>query len=534
MVLSLGWQYFRPFCVPLVTSLAMVNFLASSNLNKGVGMPRKITEQQKRLYMESRKKGDALPTAAAKAGFCERTAFRIEKGSHIKQHRPRQVSTKDPFTAVWANELIPLLERDPLITPITLLRYLQERYPTEYPDKHLRTLQRKVRDWKALHGKEKERIFRQEHPPGFQGISDFTNCDNLQVTIKGSPLPHLLYHFRMPFSGWAYAHVVLGGESYSALSEGFQNALWQLGGAPETHRTDSLSAAFKNLQKNVQEDMTKAYNEMLASYGIRATRNNRGVSHENGGIEGPHRHLKQKIDQKLRLRSSRDFESLEEYRCFVYEIVDADNARCRQRLAEERKYLKPLPRQKARVGEVESVRVPTTGIINVRQALYAVPSRLIGYTLTVHIYDDRLECFYGTSHIVSFPRLRWNKGRRPRNINYRFVIPELVRKPQAFRHYVFRDDLFPSEEFRQAWKVLDARHDNRTACKEMVQILKLAAEGFEQQIAEEFRRSLPEQNVPSVEELQRLFKKPKLTIPMLELEQHNLGSYDELLNQVTS
>lgn len=241
--------------------------------------------------MESRNKGVAQLTAAAKAGFCERTAIRLEKGSHVREHRKRHGSADDPFAIVWKTELVPLLERDPLITPITLLRDLQERYPTEYPDKLLRTLQRRVRDWKALYGHDKERIFRQEHPPGFQGISDFTDCDSLRVTIEGSALPHLLYHFRMPFSGWAYAFVVLGGESYAALSEGFQNALWQLGGVPETHRTDSLSAAFKNLQISTQEDITKAYNEMLTSYGIRATRNNRGVSHENGAIETAHRHL---------------------------------------------------------------------------------------------------------------------------------------------------------------------------------------------------------------------------------------------------
>lgn len=483
--------------------------------------------------MESRRKGNAKPVAAAKAGFCERTAIRLETGSQIKEHR-KHGSAKDPFHGIWEAELVPLLERDPLITPITLLRHLQELYPTKYSGKHLRTLQRRVRDWKALFGKEKERIFRQEHPPGLQGISDFTNCDSLEVTIKGSALPHLLYHFRLPFSGWAYAFVVLGGESYSALSEGFQNALWQLGGVPETHRTDSLSAAFKNLQKSAQDDVTKAYNEMLDSYGIKATRNNRGIGHENGAIESAHGHLKEKIDQRLRLRGSRDFPSIEEYRSFVDQIVSSDNARCQQKLSEERKHLKPLPKRKTRVADVESIRVPTTGIINVRQALYAVPSRLIGYTLTVHLYDDRLECFYGPSHVVTFSRLRWNKGTRPRNINYRFVIPELVRKPQAFRHYIFRDDLFPSDEFRQAWALLDAKHDNQTACKEMVQILKLAADGFESQIAEELRRALQKGSVPIFKELQERFKKPSPIIPELELEQHNLGSYDELLNQATS
>lgn len=497
-------------------------------------MSNRIKKTQLRLYMEIRNGGSLQSTAAAKAGFSTRSAKRFEKGSHIKEHHPKYGSSSDPFGKVWKADLVPLLERDPFLAPITLFRDLQERYPQEYPDSLLRTLQRRVRDWKAVNGKEKERIFRQEHPPGFQGISDFTVCDELRVTIKGTPLPHLLYHFRVPFSGWAYAFVILGGESYTALSTGFQNALWELGGVPETHRTDSLSAAYKNLNESAREDLTKAYNEMCAHYDVRPTRNNKGVKHENGGIEGPHGHLKNKLDQKLRLRGSRDFSCQQEYRDFVSAIARSDNLQRQAKVAEERKHLKSLPRHKVRSHDIENVHVPSTGIITVRQAYYAVPSRLIGHTLMIHVYDDRLECFYAASHIITFDRLRWSKtGPRPRNIDYRLVIPELVRKPQAFRHYVFRDDLFPSDEFRQVWILLNAELDERMACKEMVQILKLAADGFEQQIAVELRKSLKHQRTPSSQELQNLFKGLKQTVPSLEIEQHDLCSYDELLKQIT-
>ncbi len=484
--------------------------------------------------MQIRNGGSMQATAAAKAGISTRSAKRFEKGTHIKEYRSKSGSSSDPFAKVWRTEFVPLLERDPFLTPITLMRDLQERYPQEYPDSLLRTLQRRVRQWKALHGREKERIFRQNHPPGFQGISDFTNCNELHVTIEGTSLPHLLYHFRVPFSGWAYAFVILGGESHVALSAGFQNALWELGGVPETHRTDSLSAAYKNLNESAREDLTNAYNEMCAHYDVKPTRNNKGVKHENGSIESSHRHLKNKIDQKLRLRGSRDFSSLQEYRNFVDEIVKSDNSRRQAEVAEERKHLKPLPKHKVGSHDIENVGVPTTGIITVRQAYYAVPSRLIGHTLTVHVHDDRLECFHAASHIITFPRLRWSKtGPRPRNIDYRHVIPELVRKPQAFRHYIFRDDLFPSDEFRQAWVLLDARLDERMACKEMVRILKLAADGHQQQIAAELRKALNEQRIPSFEELQQHFKEAKHVVPLVEIEQHDLGSYDELLKHAT-
>jgi transposase InsO family protein len=497
-------------------------------------MSNRITKEQRRLYMENRKGGDLQSTAAAKAGISTRSAKRLEKGAYIKQHHPKYGSPSDPFAKVWKTQLIPLLERDPLLSPITLMRDLQERYPNEYPDSLLRTLQRRVRDWKAINGKEKERIFRQEHPPGFQGISDFTDCDELLVTIGSTTLSHLLYHFRVPFSGWAYAFVILGGESYIALSTGFQNALWELGGVPETHRTDSLSAAYKNRNESAREDLTKAYNEMCAYYDVKPTRNNKGVKHENGSIESPHRHLKKRIDQKLRLRGSRDFTVLQDYRDFVDEIVRTNNSRRQAEIAEERKHLKPLPKHRVSDYAIESVSVPNTGIITVRQAYYAVPSRLIGHTLTVHVHDDRLECFHAATHIITFPRLRWSKaGPRPRNIDYRLVIPELVRKPQAFRHYVFRDDLFPSDEFRQAWILLDAQLDERMACKEMVQILKIAADGHQQQIAAMLRKALREQRIPSFHELQTRSTEPKQIIPLLQIEQHDLGSYDELLKQAS-
>ena len=104
--------------------------------------------------------------------------------------------------------------------------------------------------------------------------------------------------------------MVLGGESFVALSGGCQNALWLLGGAPEEHRTDSLSAAYHNLDQAAQDDLTRRYQELCAHYGMRATRNNRGVAHENGSVESAHGHLKRAIEQALLLRGCRDTTSL--------------------------------------------------------------------------------------------------------------------------------------------------------------------------------------------------------------------------------
>ena len=170
-------------------------------------------------------------------------------------------------------------------------------------------------------GPEQDVIFRQEHEPGRFGLSDFTDTSALGVTVAGVVLGHRLYHFRLAFSGFQHAHVVLGGESFVALAEGLQNALWALGGAPREHRSDSLSAAFCNLDRDAQEDLTLRYQGLMRHYGMIPTRNNLGVAHENGSIESSHGHLKKALEDALLLRGSRDFDDLDGYRRFVDEIV---------------------------------------------------------------------------------------------------------------------------------------------------------------------------------------------------------------------
>src|ERR1700750_3122309 len=199
---------------------------------------------------------------------------------------------------------------------------------------------------------------RQEHPPGRMGLSDFTDMGSLGVTIAGAPLLHRLYHFRLAFSGFAHAHVVLGGESFVALAEGLQNALWALGGVPQRHRSDSLSAAFCNLERVAKEDVTARYEARCAHYGMTPSRNNPGIAHENGSIESAHGHLKNALRDELLLRGSHEFADLVSYRCFVDEVVGRRNARNRKRIEIERPLLKPLPER--RTTDYEEARVQVT------------------------------------------------------------------------------------------------------------------------------------------------------------------------------
>jgi hypothetical protein len=281
-----------------------------------------------------------------------------------------------------------------------------------------RTLERRIGAWRALNGAEQDVIFRQEHPPGRLGLSDFTNMGEHGVNIAGVPLDHRLYHFRLAFSGWEHAHVVLGGESFVALAEGLQNALWALGRAPLHHRSDSLSAAFRNLDADTRQDQTRRYEALCAHYRMQPTRNNRGLAHENGSIESPHGHLKRAIEDALLLRGSRDFDTLEAYRGFVDELVGRRNARNRKRLDLERPALQALPARRTTDYEETIVTVTSTSGFTLKKVFYSVPSRLIGHRLRVRLYDDRLECFPGrdaADHVapraISFQRQTRSCGR---------------------------------------------------------------------------------------------------------------------------
>ncbi len=476
--------------------------------------------------MEARAKGDAQSIAAARAGFSERSARNIEKPEHMLKKNRHWRTRKDPFNDVWETEIVPFLEKQPQLQARTLFEQLQENYPDQYPDGQLRTLERRIRKWRALHGLDKEIIFRQNHPPGWQGISDFTHFLNTEITINGKFLNHILYHFRLPFSGWEYADVVLGGESYTALAEKLQDAIWMVGGAPETHRTDSLSAAYKNLSSKEKDDLTNGYEELCLHYGMEPTRNNKGVSHENGAIESPHRHLKNRIHQALILRGNSDFHSVDEYRNFVRNLNQKHNQRIQKLIREERIHLAPLPIRRTTDFTELRVRVSTSSAINVKSVIYSVPSRLIGMILKIHLFDDRLECFVGGDPVLTLPRVRNHK--KSKSINYRHLIGSLSIKPQSFRNFIWREYLFPTFAFQQAWEILDNALDDRKACREYVAILKQStSDSREEKINRYLENCLEKGKIPQSNEVLFLFQSSPIKIPdqkklELDLQEYNL------------
>jgi hypothetical protein len=491
---------------------------------------RHITDCQMRLYMSLRET-KAAHVAAAKAGFSAATAYRIEQDPRLPSQKkaPRGRRRPDPLAAVWDSEVVPLLKTVPGLRPVAIFEEICRRHP-DIGRGIRRTLERRIRGWRALNGPDRDVIFRQEHPPGRLGLSDFTDLRDLGISIAGVPFDHRLYHFRLAFSGWEHAHVVLGGESFVALAEGLQNALWALGRAPLQHRSDSLSAAFRNLDRDAREDLRRRYEALCAHYRMAPTRNNRGLAHENGSIESPHGHLKQAIRDALLLRGSREFATLDAYRRFVDEIVGRRNARLAKRLDVERPALQPLPARRTTDYEETIVRVTSSSGFTLRKVFYSVPSRLIGHRLRVRLYDDRLECFLGATPLMTLRRGRPRPdGKHGHVVDYRHVIHALRRKPMALLNLVYREQLFPRRAYRRAFEGLLNKDSEREACRTMVGLLALAHDrACEAELAEIIDAELDAGRLPDLDGLRRRFAPDPAAIPNVTVTIAPLHLYDEL------
>ncbi|RYM04732.1 IS21 family transposase, partial [Sphingobium cupriresistens] len=391
----------------------------------------------------------SIATAAVKAGFSVATGYRLAHEPMLPMQRdaPRGRRRADPIADIFENEIVPLLKASPGLRAVAIYEEMRRRHPNLDPGVR-RTMERRIRSWRAVHGPEQEVIFRQAHEPGRMGLSDFTDMGDFAVAIAGEPLDHRLYHFRLIWSGFEHAHVILGGESYVALAEGLQNALWALGGAPGEHRSDSLSAAFRNLDAEARADLTTRYDALCEHYGMIPTRNNRGIAHENGGIESAHGHLKASIRDALLLRGSCNFDDLDAYRCFIEEIVARKNRRNAVRIDAERAALKPLPDRRTRDYEETIVTITSASGFTLRRVFYTVPSRLIGHRVRVRLYDDRIDLFLGGTFLLTLPRIRVASGVCGRRIDYRHVIHSLRRKPMALMRLSYRDQLFPRDAYR--------------------------------------------------------------------------------------
>jgi len=474
--------------------------------------------------------GLPLETAAMKSGMCEDSARKYRDIGRLPSQlkTSREYRTRpDPFEDVWTKEVIPLLDLNAGLEAKTVFQDLQERYPDRFDDGQLRTLQRRVRDWRALHGSARETFFPQNHFPGRLCASDFTDMSSLLITIHGSPFDHLVYHFVLTYSNWEDGTVCFT-ESLESLSEGIQNALWRLGGVPQRHRNDCLTAAVNNLKDT--REFTARHLAVLNHYGMEGEHTNPNSGNENGDVEQRHHRLKRAVDQALMLRGSRDFHSRKEYEVWLAKLFAKLNSGRTALLREEQPHLRKLPAVRLPVYlEMRNLHVSNASTVRIRSNIYSVHSRLIGEHVDAHLYADHIDIYYNRTFTEQLPRLA---GKGGHDINYRHVIDWLVRKPGAFAQYRYREDLFPTSTFRIAYDVL-RKADCRNADREYVKILYCAArcsEDLTNRALEQLISAGTLSGSADVEQLVRWLQEQTTPPPRMGVvEDVSLSEYDALL-----
>lgn len=438
----------------------------------------KITDKQVLLFRKLRRTGLNQETAAAKAGMTAKTARNYEVGSLPSQMtQPRGWRTrKDPFEEVWSSQIEPLLKRDSTGTlqATTILELLKTEKPDVYTDKELRTLQRRLRDWRAVNGPAKEVFFPQEHRPGQEAQLDFTHATELGVTIGGAPIAHLFFELVLTYSGHRHVQIAYS-ENFETLSDGLQAGFWRFGGVTERVCHDSLSAATHELKKTGGRALTRRFAALLEHLRVGSRRINVRRSNENGVVESGHHTLKTALAQALIIRDNKDFATLELYLAFVDEVVSSLNRRCTARFLEEQPYLRALPAAKVPNFTDFDARVSRWSIIRVVTQVYTVPSKLIEHKVTVRLHPTEIEIIYKGKTADRFPRLQ---GRGTHRIDYRHIIHSLVRKPGAFENYRYREELFPSIAFRRAYDAFKESRGERGHV-DYLQTLSLAAKTME-------------------------------------------------------
>src|SRR5215472_3151971 len=390
-----------------------------------------VTDAQVRRLKRLAKTEKTQELAAAKAGMDVKTARRyLREGGLPSEMKPERTwrTRSDPFDEVWEG-ICQQLQANPGLEAKTLFEALQRECPGRFGDGQLRTLQRRIKNWRATEGPGKEVFFAQKHVPGRLAQSDFTHMNEVEITIARHSFPHMLYHFVLTYSNWEHVTLCYS-ESFESLSEGLQNALWELGGVPLAHQTDRMSTAVNNTCD--QKEFQSRYQALMRHYQTEPQKIQTGKGNENGDVEQRHHRFKRALHQAWLLRDSRDFASIPEYKEFLRALVAQLNSGRRERVRVEMQYLRELPKARLESLKREMVRVDSGSLIYVDRNTYSVNSRLIGERVEARVSAETVEVWYGGTKVEHLPRVR---GRSKHRIDYRHVIDWLVRKPGAFGNY---------------------------------------------------------------------------------------------------
>lgn len=442
-----------------------------------------VTRTQLTKLVNERNQGRTISMCAMKAGMNRKTAAKYLSQDKVMEQRrvPHTWKTrKDPLQEIWpkAQEML----RDaPELEAKALFEYLVpaavaggapgEGGPGELQEKHLRTFQRRVKDWRLANGPGKEVFFTQDQTPGKVLAMDWTDMGSVGITIQGRALKHKLFHAVLPYSNWEWA-VRAHSESTLSLRAGLKATLGRLGRVPRELLSDHSSTATHQLRRGCGErGFNEEYLSICAHYGITPRTINVGRPQENGSCETSHGHLKRRIKQHLLLRGSADFASEDEYDAFLVKVLESANLRRAKRLGEE---LAAMP--ETLIADLADYRELMVGVrndstIRVNKMVYSVPCRLIGVKLLARIGENEIALMAGAREVARLPLSRGDRGAV---IDFRHLIGHLLRKPGAFAGYRWREELFPSMVYRAAYDHLERA--GGAADKRYLELLKLAAD----------------------------------------------------------
>lgn len=488
--------------------------------------------------MEEMTKHSSIGRAAMRAGMDRKTGRKYVSGGQLpsERHKDREWRTRpDAFSERWP-ELEALLVDAPGLEAKTLFQHLVERYPGSYEPGQLRTLQRRVKAWRAERGPDREVMLAQRHRPGEAAQTDFTWATALAVTIAGQAFAHMLCVFVLPYSNWRWATICLS-ESIAAIRKGLQCALFQLGRVPEWHQTDNSTSATHRIpdsKRMTAEGAKRPFNEeylaIMRHFGMKPRTTGVGEKEQNGDVEASNGALKRALEQALLLRGSRDFESVEAWQSFIDDIVRKSNRGRGTRVTEDLAAMRELAVSRLPEFVEEEFRVSEWSTVRIKHCAYSVPSRLIGEWVKVRVFEDKLEIWYGDKQQLSCERLR---GRHLHRVDYRHVIWSLIRKPGGFARYVYREELFPSVVFRRAYDAIQTPHHGVKGDLEYLRILHLAASTMESDVEAALALLFAEDrpiSAAAVKALVALTLAP--AVPDLSPSAVDLGAYDALLSGV--
>jgi hypothetical protein len=488
----------------------------------------RATDAQVRRLMEEMSRHGGIGLASARAGMDRKTGRKYWALGEMPSRLigPRTWRTReDPFTEEdWA-EVVDRLSEAPELEAKALFEDLLARRPDRYHEGHVRTFQRRVKQWRAEHGPPREIFFAQEHRPGEAMQTDFTWGSELGVTIEGAAFPHMLCHPVLPYSNWEWV-TVCRSESMMSLRRGVQEAVFRLGRVAEFHQTDNSTGATHDLRTG-KRGFNEQYLALMRHLGMKPRTIAVGKKEQNGDDEAAHGAFKRRARQHLLLRGSVDFETVASYEDWLQGIAEKANAGRQKRLVEELAVMRPL--LVSRLADYSEERVPVSkeGTIRVRENTYSVPARLRGEEVRVRVHDDRLEVYYGGAHQFTTERLL---GHHRHRIDYRHVIWSLVRKPGAFARYRYREDLYPTEVFRRVYdRLRDSLETERRADIEYLRILHLAASTMEAEVEVALKGLLDEGLVPSVERVKVLVVPTRPELPEMSVPEVDLMGYDALI-----